>query len=572
MRWKSSSDRGYDSAGVATVYNGKVQIKKGSGKLEQVCKRYHPELLPGVVGIGHTRWATHGGVTAINAHPHTDCTGKVAVVHNGIIQNYQQLRTELGRTHKFVSETDTEVIPHLIEEELSEDIPLEEAVRRAVQKLQGSYSIAAISTTDPGKIVGVRKDSPLVIGVNGKQAFIASDALCFLDKSNRVAYPDDNEIIILQSEQVRFLNMNGDEISKQYLSVVWEWGDVSRQGHDFYMLKEIEEESQSIRRALMQDDNLLRETAIDILRARKVIITGSGTSRYASIIGRYLFAKLAGTFCDVIMSSEFHYFADAVDKSTLVIAVSQSGETADTIHSVRIAREHGATIISIVNVSGSSLARLSDRVFYLNCGPEICVAATKSFMAQLTIFYLLGFAMSNRLPEGRQKLEAVSAMVEATLQKAGQGIIEIARRTRNSRDFYYIARGINFAVAGEGALKLKEVSYVHAEGMPAGELKHGTLALIHKDTPVVVICPRDFTFDETLANTAECKARGAFIVGVSDENNILFDEWIQIPPTEEIFYPMLSVAPLQLLAYHAAVLRGKDPDKPRNLAKSVTVK
>jgi len=376
----------------------------------------------------------------------------------------------------------------------------------------------------------------------------------------------------LTKEKVYLLDSEGSQIKREPTEVDWKWDAATKQHYDFFMLKEILEQPQTVRCALMQDKNLIMNIAMDILRARQVVLTACGTSRYAALIGRYIFSKLAGKFSDVIMASEFAYFSDSIDKNTLVIAVFQSGETADVIQGVKKAKENGATIISLVNVIGSSLARMSDRVLYLNCGPEIGVAATKSFVAQLTLFYLLAFAMANRLEEGIEKIGVISTLIEENLRDNGKRLDRLVQQLKEKNDFYYIARGINFAIAGEGALKLKEISYIHAEGMPAGELKHGTLALIEKGTPVVAICPRDYTFDETLSNVAETKARGAFVIGVSDQPEQLFDEWIGIPPVEEIFYPLVSIVPLQLLAYHLAVARGLDPDKPRNLAKSVTVK
>jgi glucosamine--fructose-6-phosphate aminotransferase (isomerizing) len=338
------------------------------------------------------------------------------------------------------------------------------------------------------------------------------------------------------------------------------------------MLKEILEEPQAIRRATMQDRKLLLEMAIGILRSKQVVITACGTSRFAALVGRYLFSRLAGKFCDVIMASEFQYFSDSVDRNTLVIAVSQSGETADVIQGVKRAKENGATVYSLVNTVGSSLARMSDSVLYLNCGPEIGVAATKTFVSQLALFYLLAFTMANRLDDGLQELLAVCPKIEENVTKNNKKLQVLAQKTRDKNDFYYIARGINFAIALEGALKMKEISYVHAEGMPAGELKHGTLALIDRGTPVVVVCPNDYTYEETIANAHETKARGAFVIGLSESNNPIFDDWIVIPDVDEIFQPLVAVVPLQLLAYYSALTRGRDPDKPRNLAKSVTVK
>jgi len=564
--------RGYDSAGLATLAQDKIWLKKDTGKLADVEQKHSLHKLPGKVGIGHVRWATHGEVTAANAHPHLDCHQQIAVVHNGIIENYQKLRSRLEPRHKFISDTDTEVIPHLIEEHMQDGASLEEAVLRTLKELKGSYALLAISSREPQKIVAARKDSPLAVGVSRDGNFVASDVLSFLEETNRVIFIEDGEIAVLTKEKVYLLDSEGSQIKREPTEVDWKWDAATKQHYDFFMLKEILEQPQTVRCALMQDKNLIMNIAMDILRARQVVLTACGTSRYAALIGRYIFSKLAGKFSDVIMASEFAYFSDSIDKNTLVIAVFQSGETADVIQGVKKAKENGATIISLVNVIGSSLARMSDRVLYLNCGPEIGVAATKSFVAQLTLFYLLAFAMANRLEEGIEKIGVISTLIEENLRDNGKRLDRLVQQLKEKNDFYYIARGINFAIAGEGALKLKEISYIHAEGMPAGELKHGTLALIEKGTPVVAICPRDYTFDETLSNVAETKARGAFVIGVSDQPEQLFDEWIGIPPVEEIFYPLVSIVPLQLLAYHLAVARGLDPDKPRNLAKSVTVK
>lgn len=564
--------RGYDSTGLATIADGRVWLKKDVGKLAEVEQKHHLDKLPGKAGIGHVRWATHGDVTPINAHPHLDCKQEIAVVHNGIIENYQELRHHLEPRHKFISDTDTEVIPHLIEEHMKNGASLEEAVLRMSRELKGSYALLATSAKEPQKIVAARKDGPLVVGIGTGGNFIASDTLSFLEETNRVIFVEDGETVVLTKESVRILDSEGREVKREPSEVDWKWDQATKQGYDFFMLKEIMEQPQAVRCALMQDKNLIMEMAMDILRAKQVVLTACGTSRYAALIGRYVFSKLAGKFSDVIMSSEFHYFSDSIDKNTLVIAVSQSGETADVIQGIKKAKENGATIFSIVNIVGSSLARMSDKVVYLNCGPEVGVAATKTFLSQLTIFYLLAFAMANKLEEGIEKIRAVSPLIEGNFRDNGKKLIALAQKLKDKTDFYYIARGINFAIAGEGALKLKEIAYVHAEGMPAGELKHGTLALIEEGTPVVAICPRDYTFNETLSNVAETKARRALTIGVSDQQEEIFDEWIKIPQVEEIFYPLVCIVPLQLLAYHIAVAKGLDPDKPRNLAKSVTVK
>lgn len=564
--------RGYDSAGLATVTNSRLWCKKDIGKLAEVREKHRLNKLPGKAGIGHVRWATHGVATSVNAHPHLDCNREVAVVHNGIIENYQELRSRLESRHKFISDTDTEVIPHLIEEYMEGGVSLEEAVFQVAKELKGSYAFLAISAVEPQKIVATRKESPLVVGIGERGNFIASDTLSFLGETRQAIFIEDGETVILTSDKISLLDGKGKEIKREPTELDWKWDEASKQGYDFFMLKEILEQPQAIRCALTQDRNLIMETAMDILRARQVVFTACGTSRYAALIGRYVFSKIAGKFSDVVIASEFEYFSDSIDKNTVVIAVSQSGETADVIQGVKRAKEAGATIFSLVNMFGSSLARMSDRIVYLNCGQEIGVAATKSFLNQLAILYLLAFAMVNRLDDGIEKLRAVCPLIEENFHDSGKRLAELAQVLKNKNDFYYIARGINFAMAGEGALKLKEIAYIHAEGMPAGELKHGTLALIDKGTPVVAICPKDYTFYEVLSNVAETKARGAFVIGISDQLEQSFDEWIKIPSVEEIFYPLVCIVPLQLLAYHFAVARGLDPDKPRNLAKSVTVK
>ncbi len=564
--------RGYDSAGIATSVNGHLDIRKGVGKLAEVEQACQLSDLHGIAGIGHVRWATHGRVSAENAHPHFDCHRRIAVVHNGIIENYQELRAYLGSRHTFTSETDTEVIAHLVEEAMANGASLEEAVFEITRKLKGSYALLVICCNEPRMIVGARRDSPLVIGVGEKGNFVASDILCFLNETNRVIFVEDDETVVLTTKEVHLFDQEHREIQRETVLADCRWEEATKQGHDFFMLKEILEQPQVVRRSVMQDKKLIMDMAMDILRAKQIVFTACGTSRYAALIGRYAFSKLAGKFSDVVMASEFQYFSDSVDKNTLVIAVSQSGETADVIQGVKKAKESGAKVFSLVNVQGSTLPRMSDRVVYLHSGPEIGVAATKSFVSQLAIFYLLAFAMVNRLDEGIEKLMPLSYLVEENLSHNGSRIADLATGLKQKRDFYYIGRGINFAIAGEGALKLKEIAYVHAEGMPAGELKHGTLALIEKGTPVVAICPSDYTFYETLSNVEETRARGAFVIGVSDRQGQTFDEWIKVPAVKEIFYPLVIIAPLQLLAYYSAIARGLDPDKPRNLAKSVTVK
>jgi glucosamine--fructose-6-phosphate aminotransferase (isomerizing) len=565
--------RGYDSAGIASLHDGKLLIKKDAGKLDEVIQKQNLASLAGNIAIGHTRWATHGAVTQLNAHPHPDCCGRVAVVHNGIIENNQQLRQELTkRGHRFTSETDTEVIPHLLEDELKNGCSLEQAVLNIAPRLEGSYAFVVMSRDTPAKIVGTRKTNPLIVGINAPDYYVSSDALAFSQYTNQVMGLADNEVVMLTQEGIQFFDAQGNKLDKQVRKLDQTWAESTKGGYQHFMLKEIMEQAQVLSQTVRQDKKRFTEIALDILRARQVIMTACGSSRYAALVGRYLFSKVGKKFCDVVMASEFGYFADSVDKSTVVIAVSQSGETADVVEGVKTAKNAGVQVISIVNRPNSILADLSHQVIYLNCGAEIAVAATKSFLSQLAIFYLLSFSMVNSFDEASTKLTKLSSEITRILDWNKSELINLSQKLRDKNDFYYIARGINFAIASEGALKLKEISYIHAEGMPAGELKHGTLALVEPGTPVVVICPADYTFSETLSNAMEAKSRGAYIIGISDKESEIYDSWIKLPEIDELLYPLVAVVPLQLLAYYLAINRGCDPDKPRNLAKSVTVK
>jgi glucosamine--fructose-6-phosphate aminotransferase (isomerizing) len=564
--------RGYDSAGLASIDARGLHLKKDAGRIEEIDKRHGLGELPGNIAIAHTRWATHGGVNQKNAHPHVDCTQRIAVVRNGIIDNYREIRQILeGKGHTFTSETDTEVIPHLVEDYMKEGKTLEQAVLMTGQKLKGSYAFITISAQEPEKMVATRRDNPLVIGMGDRGTFATSDILS-LDGCDRVIIPENGELVILTRDGVAFLDENGQPIEKKASPLGVREQEYAKGEYAHFMLKEIMEEPQAVKTAIMQDERSFTQMAMDILRAKQVVISACGTSRYAALVGRYLFSEVANKFCDVVMASEFQYFSESIDKNTLVIAVSQSGETADVIEGVKRSKANGARVISIINRPNSMLCRMSDDVIYLNCGPEIAVAATKSLISQLAIFYLLSFAMVNKFDQVVRSLRDVSGEMTRMLSRNGARLEELAERFKDSRDFYYIARGINFPIASEAALKLKEISYIHAEGLPAGELKHGTLALIEEQTPVVAICPNDYTFYETLDNRMEAKSRGAFIIGVSDLEDKLYDFWIEVPRVDRLFYPLVSIAPLHLLAYYIAVKGGKDPDKPRNLAKSVTVK
>jgi glucosamine--fructose-6-phosphate aminotransferase (isomerizing) len=565
--------RGYDSAGIATTDKNELIVKKGIGKLDNVESKYKLSSASGKSGIGHTRWATHGGVTKANSHPHTDCKNNIAVVHNGTINNYQELRQELiSRGHVFISQTDTEVIPHLIEEALDRGLPLEKAVLDTATKLIGAFTFLVLTNHRPGCIIGFKKDTPLIIGLDKTNVHFSSDILALPAEVNQTFTLNDNEMAVFDRGKLIFFNIEGEKINKQAKGHSGATGQVDKTGYPFYMLKEIMEQPQTIKNTLAQNRDVFNEIALDILRANQVIITACGTSRYAALVGRYLFSRIGKKFCDVIMSSEFQYFADSINKETIVIAVSQSGETADVIEGVKNARQAGAKIISLVNRPMSLLGDLSHYVIHLNCGPEIGVAATKSYTSQLIVFYLLAFSMVNCFDISVNMLKNIRSTIAKTIRSNNNKLIRLCNKLKDKKDFYYIARGINFAIASEGALKLKEISYIHAEGMPAGELKHGTLALIEKDTPVVVICPDDYTYTETLNNAIEAKSRGAYIIAVSDRENEIYDAWIKIPKVDEILYPLVTVIPLQLIAYHMAIALELDPDKPRNLAKSVTVK
>ena len=565
--------RGYDSSGMATLNRGKILIRKGVGFLEDVNREEKLSSLPGVTGIGHTRWATHGGVTQTNTHPHHDCKDQIAVIHNGIIDNYQALRHSLiKRGHNFISETDTEVIPHMLEGEMDKGHSLKEAVLAVAPRLEGSYAFLAICVREPGKIVGTRRGSPLVVGVAPGKAFAASDSLALAGQVDQLYMLGENEVVELTPNGATFYDHTGKQIEKKPVKPDTQWDDTDKGDFPFYMLKEIMEQPKTLQAASDQDSELFTSIALDMLRAEQVIITACGSSRYAALVGRYLFSSVGRKFAEVVMASEFQYFAESLGRNTLVIAVSQSGETLDVVEGITLARRAGAKIVSIINRPQSLLGELSHNVIYLNCGPEIGVAATKTFLNQVAVFYLLAFAMLHSFDMAADNIRKVCRQVSKSLEWNIKTISDIAARYASKNDFYYIARGINFAIASEGALKLKEISYIHAEGMPAGELKHGTLSLIEKDTPVLVICPSDYTYQETLSNAMEAKARGAKIIAVSDENNEIYDHWIRIPKVHELLYPLVAVVPLQLLAYQLALERGHNPDKPRNLAKSVTVK
>jgi len=418
--------RGYDSAGISSIDNNELVTRKGVGKLNEVEAQKSLSSMPGNLAIGHTRWATHGGVTTDNAHPHCDCNNNIAVVHNGTIDNYQQLRNELAHNnHKLISETDTEIIPHLIEDEMKKGASLQKAISAIVPKLKGSYAFLAIAQQEPDKIIGIRKESPLAIGKSSRGIFAGSDALVFPDDVSQIYALNDDDLVVLKPDQVEFFDTDGNKLDKKAKDINLKWAETDKQGHKFFMLKEIFEQPQVLENSLGQDKDLFNEIALDVLRAGQVIITACGTSRYAAIVGKYLISKIGKKYCDVIMSSEFHYFDDSVDRNTVVIAVSQSGETADVIEGVKRAKAAGAHIISIVNRPMSLLADLSHSVIYLNCGPELCVAATKSFLSQLLIFYLLSFSMVNSFDKAVNILNSVKEEIVNTIKWNNDSIKKI---------------------------------------------------------------------------------------------------------------------------------------------------
>lgn len=567
---KKMEYRGYDSAGFGILHGGALRVMKDAGRIAEIARKVGISDEKGNTGIAHTRWATHGGVSQNNAHPHVSCDASIAVVHNGIIENYQELSSQLkAEGHRFASETDTEVIAHLLEKHYREGNHLK-AFQETAKQLKGTFAFLALFDDKPGLILGARKDAPLIIGVGKGGNFIASDIVSFIEQTDRVVFLKDYEIASITANKIEVFTFDGEPVEFAPTHVAWEASDISKKEFAHYTLKEINEQARTLSAALDQDEEKINEFCIAIKNAKNTIITASGTSFHAGMLMRYLLAKFAKIHAQSILASEIDQEIDLVEKDTLVIAISQSGETADVIGAVRKAASRGASVISIVNTAGSSLTRESKITLYINCGPEIGVAATKSFTSQLAIIYDIVFRLAG-LEEKRAQLRDLSKHVEIILSQ-DTSIREIAKRYKITSDFYFIGRGLHFPIALEGALKMKELSYIHAEGLAAGELKHGTLALVDAGTPVIAINPGDETYDETLNNIAEMKARGATIIAVTDKQNQLYNDVIEIPAVDSVFFPILEVIPLQMLAYYAAVERTLDPDYPRHLAKSVTVK
>jgi glutamine---fructose-6-phosphate transaminase (isomerizing) len=588
--------RGYDSAGIAVVRDGDLEIRRSAGKLSRLddALKLHP--LEGEYGIGHTRWATHGRPTEENAHPHRDCRGRIVVVHNGIIENYLELKRKLiAEGHTFVTETDTEVVAHLVEKEDRGD-GLEAAVRRALTKVRGLFALVLISADDPNTIVAVRNGPPVVVGLGKDEYFVASDIPAILSHTRDVVFLDDQEVAVVTKAGVRFTDFAGREIKKSPQHITWDPVMAEKAGYPHFMLKEIYEQPWAVRETVLGRTSVesgrvfLEEMQIDagMLRAiDRIVILACGTSWHAGLVGKFLIEELARVPVEVDYSSEFRYRRPIVDARTLAVVITQSGETADTLGALREAKRLGARSIAICNVVGSMATREADGTVYTHAGPEIGVASTKAFTSQLVALHILALAIGQA--RGTLTTEASKPLIEA-LDGLPRGIEQALRldsmieklshHLAAHRDFLYLGRGICYPIALEGALKLKEISYIHAEGYPAGEMKHGPIALIDEDLPIVAIATDDGVFEKALGNIQEAKARGGRVIVVTNASKVgaldgilspSRDTILTVPDAHPLVMPVLLVIPLQLLAYHVAIRRGCDVDQPRNLAKSVTV-
>jgi len=582
--------RGYDSAGVAVVENGGIEVQKSAGKLSQLVKIAERTPLAGVVGIGHTRWATHGHPSDQNAHPHADCRGRVVVIHNGIIENFLQLKEALiSRGHRFQSDTDTEVLAHLIEEAYRGDLPV--AVEEAVAQASGAYALVVLSADEPDKIVAVRRISPLIVGLGRDEMFLASDIPALLPYTRDVLLIEDGEVAVLTRAGVTLTRLGGGRIDRAPMRVTWDAAAAEKGGYAHFMLKEIHEQPRALQETMMgrlPDD---REIALDgvdlspeyLRHLAKVWLVACGTAYYAGVVGRTLIERLAQVPAETDLGSEFRYRSPLVGNRALAIAISQSGETADTLAAAREARARGARMLAVANVVGSTLAREADDVLYTRAGPEIAVCSTKAFVTQLAALTMLATYLGQArgvLPEERvtaliRGLRTLPTHAQAVLRLEPE-IMALAEHLQHTDDAFFIGRGLDYPVAMEGSLKLKEISYVHSEALAAGELKHGTLALVVPGVSVIAIGTQLDVIEKTVSNIQEVRARGAEVIGVATEDTAPtlrrhVEALVTIPSVDPLLAPLLAVIPLQLLAYHVARLRGHDVDQPRNLAKSVTV-
>jgi glucosamine--fructose-6-phosphate aminotransferase (isomerizing) len=583
--------RGYDSAGIAVVNSHGVDVVRAEGKLANLESKLNDKPLHGTFGMGHTRWATHGKPNENNAHPHRDCTGKVVVIHNGIIENFLPLKQQLQKLgHEFKTETDTEVVAHLIEEHMKDGTKFVPAVKKTLKELDGHYALVMIHGDEPGTIIAAKQGPPLVIGVGEGENIVASDAAPLLAYTRNIIYLEDGEYAIVDDKKVELFGKGDVPIKREPKRILWDAVAAEKEGYRHYMLKEIHEQSRAVRDTftgrMFEESgeiyfNDLQFTAKEWSKFKRVHIVGCGTSWHAGLVGKFLLEDAARIPIEVDYGSEYRYRNPIVDENTLVIGVTQSGETADTIAGMQEARRKGAKLITICNVIGAAATRMSDGVIYTNAGPEIGVASTKAFTTQLAAFYLL--ALYIRQLRGEDKQDIRYAMHEMsvmphkieTLLKQEKHIERLANKYHTAQDFLFLGRGVHYPIALEGALKLKEISYIHAEGYPAGEMKHGPIALIDENLPIVAIATHTPVYDKVLSNLQEAKARDGKLIVICDEGDDavkrLADDVIEIPWSVEPLQPILTVIPTQLLAYYIALRRGCDVDQPRNLAKSVTV-
>jgi glutamine---fructose-6-phosphate transaminase (isomerizing) len=569
---KKMEYRGYDSVGMAILNNGRILISKGVGKVDEVNRILEFARLPGHIGIGHTRWATHGGVSDKNAHPHFSCTSDIAVVHNGIIENYQELKEQLSNEgHIFKSHTDSEVIPHLLEKyciEFSNDY--EKSLIAACKILKGSFAFVAVFKN--GLICGARFDEPLIIGIAPSALFLSSDVLGFLKHTDKAIFLDNGDIVTIEGETYKIFDMNNNKITRPITQVAWELGSTEKGRFAHHTIKEIHEQPSIIFNSLNKNNDF-QQFCNHLKTASNVYITGSGTSYHSGLLAKHLLAKYAKIKSEVIVSSEFHYISDTLEPNSAIIAISQSGETADVIHPIKKVKDHGIKILSIINIPTSSLARLSDSALVLNCGPEIGVAATKSFIGQLMVIYnIVNLLSGNQLHLDKINQKKLVEIMEKTLKLDNKIKSLVSELDAEIKDIYILGRSIHYPIALEGSLKIKELAYIHAEGIAAGELKHGPLALIDSKSLVIVINPIDETYQDVISSANEIKSRGAKIIGISNKGHDIYDHYIEIPECLNYLYPIIEVIPLQLMAYYLSLKMHIDPDYPRNLAKSVTVK
>ncbi len=560
--------RGYDSVGVATESNNHIELKKGIGKVNEVNSKIQLDSLPGKIGIGHTRWATHGKVTDFNAHPHPSNSGKIAIVHNGIIENFEELKKQLqDEVYNFKSETASEIIANLLQKnyELTGDV--KETILKTVSEIKGHYAFVAMF--ENGQLAATKFHEPLIIGVGQGEFFLSSDVLGFIEYTDNAIYLENGTFVILEENKFQILDYNGEDVKYGITKISKEFGDAYKGDYAHFTLKEIYEQHETILKSGVKTQEAIEKTADYIKHAKNIYVTGSGTSYNSALIAKQIFLKYAKIKAEPIMASELQFSPDSIEENSIIIAISQSGESADVLDAVKIGKQANCKIIAIVNLFTSSLAREADIVIGMNCGPEIGVAATKSFTSQLVVLYKIVQKLSdNTITINFEKFAETVLKILENPKK----IQEIAKEMKDISDIYVLGRGINYPIAKEAALKLKELTYIHAEGIPGGELKHGPLALMDSNVFVIIINPNDSTYLDTLTSAREIKARGAKIIGVSDIESDVYDYWIEMPKIDQVLYPISEIIPIQFLTYYAALEKDADPDYPRNLAKSVTVK